>query len=141
MHTVRCTERTLVALADDNDELRDLLSRALRQDGYEVFTAADGRALLEIVDAHAPDVVIVDFEMPELNGIEVLRALEADAFVSVILITGLPLFDLDDEAYALGALAVLSKPFETETLTRAMSQPRRVGPARRVPRRHAALVR
>ena len=129
-------KRPIVALADDNDELRDLLANALRQEGYDVVEASDGRALLELVDAHAPDFVITDFEMPVLSGIDVLRALRDDPSL-VILITGSPLFDLDAEARALGAIAVISKPFDIETLTRVLKQPHRLGRARRAPRRVA----
>ena len=130
----------IVALADDNEELRDLLANGLRQEGYDVVEAADGRALLELALSRAPDFVITDFEMPVMNGMDVLRALRDHPDIRVILITGSPLFELDAEARALGALAVISKPFEMETLTRVLKQPRRLDRARRS-LRSAASVR
>ncbi len=64
--------KTIVAV-DDNAELLENLSEILGLAGYKVYTADNGKAGLEVIAAHRPDLVICDIMMPELNGLEVLK--------------------------------------------------------------------
>jgi len=114
--------RTFRALIIDDD--RDLLLLVRRTleftAGWEVVTAASGASGLEVARAAAPDVILVDVMMPELDGYEVCRRLKADpatAAVPVVLLTARR--DLDQRRLAeAGAAGVVSKPFQPEDLAR-----------------------
>jgi len=117
-------KQSLIAVADDADEVRALLVEALHVEGYDVIEARDGRGLLELLQCE-PDAIITDFDMPELNGIEALREIRCRTSSPVIFITGLSLLDVSPEALALGAVAVLPKPFELEALWRLLPASRK----------------
>ncbi len=110
----------VILLVDDEEPLRSNLSRYLTGLGYEVLTAANGRDALDIVEESEIDLLITDINMPEMDGIEVLRALRAKGtMVPVIAMSGGGVFDkrlLLGSAGALGATGRLDKPFELEAL-------------------------
>ena len=64
-----------VLVVDDLPDARDLLARLLRIGGYKSVTAEDGSAALSAVESEAPDLVLLDVMMPEMDGVEVLRRL------------------------------------------------------------------
>jgi two-component system response regulator (stage 0 sporulation protein F) len=65
-----------ILVADDEMSIRLLYSEELREEGYEVFTAANGKEALEVVAKETLDLIILDIKMPELSGIEVLRQIK-----------------------------------------------------------------
>lgn len=65
-----------ILVADDEMSIRLLYSEELREEGYEVFTAANGKEALEIVAKEPLDLIILDIKMPEMSGIEVLRQIK-----------------------------------------------------------------
>jgi len=65
-----------ILVADDEMAIRLLYSEELKEEGYEVFTAANGREALEIVEKESLDLVILDIKMPEMDGIEALRQIK-----------------------------------------------------------------
>ena len=65
-----------ILVADDEMSIRLLYSEELREEGYEVFTASNGREALEVVEKEPLDLIILDIKMPEMNGIEVLRRIK-----------------------------------------------------------------
>ena len=67
--------RASLLVVDDNDANRDVLSRRLRQRGYEVAVAADGPAAVEMIAQSGFDLILLDVEMPGMSGIEVLSTL------------------------------------------------------------------
>jgi DNA-binding response OmpR family regulator len=76
-----------VLIVDDEPELRAMLGRYLRTEGFDVAEATTGEdALLHIRDA-APDLVVLDVGLPDMDGFEVLRRLRADSDVAVIMLT------------------------------------------------------
>ncbi|MDP1760747.1 MAG: response regulator, partial [Deltaproteobacteria bacterium] len=65
-----------ILVADDEMSIRLLYSEELKEEGYEVYQAANGREALEIVDIIPLDLVILDIKMPEMDGIEALRQIK-----------------------------------------------------------------
>jgi CheY-like chemotaxis protein len=65
-----------ILVADDEMAIRLLYSEELKEEGYEVYTAANGREALDIVDQVPLDLVILDIKMPEIDGIEALRQIK-----------------------------------------------------------------
>jgi DNA-binding response OmpR family regulator len=67
-----------VLIADDDQRLLKMLCRTLTYEGLDVITAADGKRALELAYAQHPDVIVLDWMMPEQNGLGVLAALRED---------------------------------------------------------------
>jgi len=104
-----------ILVVDDHQSNRDLLSRRLSREGYEVTTAADGHAALAQVAAGNVDLVLLDLLMPGMSGYEVLCRLKADAQQSgipVIMISALDEFESVIRCIDAGAEDYLSKPFD-----------------------------
>lgn len=75
-----------ILVVDDEPKIRQILASYLRQDGFDVMEAADGETALEMIGT-GPDVVILDIQLPGLDGIEVLRQFRISSDVPVILLT------------------------------------------------------
>lgn len=100
-----------VLIADDDRKIIDMLRRTLAYEGYHVVTAADGREALAKAQAHRPDVVVLDWLMPGLDGIEVARRLrEADA-TPILMLTARDAIEDRVEGLDSGADDYLVKPF------------------------------
>jgi len=67
-----------ILLVDDDKELLAALEVKLRKEGYQIDTAPDGEAALEMIATDLPDLVILDVNMPRMNGMDVCRALRSD---------------------------------------------------------------
>jgi two-component system NtrC family response regulator len=106
-----------ILLADDDESLRKVIEFNLEQEGYEIITASDGAAALELYDEHAPDLVITDIKMPGLDGIELLKEIRRrDMEKLVIVITAFGAIDTAIEAMKLGAYDYITKPFNRDEL-------------------------
>jgi len=108
-----------ILLADDNAQVRRMLSSYLSKNGHEVETAKDGRAAWELILANQEgfDLVFADVKMPVMNGLELLEKIqENDIEVPVIIMTGYAVIELTMKAFKLGAFDFLTKPFEFESL-------------------------
>jgi two-component system, OmpR family, phosphate regulon response regulator PhoB len=110
------TPRT-VLVVDDEPMLRNLLSRLLRMEGYEVVEAADGQAALDVVRDHEPDLVLLDVMMPARDGLDVLGDLRRTSNVPVILVSALA--EEADRVVGLkmGADDYVAKPFSAAELS------------------------
>ncbi len=103
---------TKILVIDDLDEARVAIAEMLTREGYEVIDAANGKEGLKMVEKHAPDVVVSDILMPEMDGIGFLREIrKSKPHLPVIAFTAS--FDLPylKAAQTLGAVHVLHKPF------------------------------
>ena len=106
---------TRILLIDDEEIVRDSCTEILRDEPYEVATAADGAAGLERMRDFRPDLVVVDLKMPGLSGLEVLeRIREADPTLVPIVITGYATVSSAVDAMKRGAYDFLPKPFTPE---------------------------
>ncbi len=109
-----------IAIVDDDESLRQLLSLHLRNAGYEVFAAEDAIAGAHLVVEQAPDLVICDVAMPYMDGYEFITALRADPATREIPVIFLTVKDdVIERARALGA-AYLMKPVMADALLRAV---------------------
>ena len=103
----------MIVVAEDHEDIRFVVQRALERAGHQVVTAGDGAAALDAVRKHRPDVVITDLDMPHMSGLELCRAIRADAslrHIPVVLASG-SLLPGDPRAAEVGASATLLKPF------------------------------
>ncbi len=103
-----------ILVVDDEAHILQVLSLKLRNAGYEVITAVDGEEALEYAAKRLPQVIITDFQMPYMTGLELCRALAANpatAAIPVLMLTARG-HALDADDLALGNIRdVLSKPF------------------------------
>jgi len=110
-----------VLVVDDDADTREMCAEALRRDGYDVVVADSGRSAEAVVHSSAVDAAVVDLKMPEMGGLEVLRAVkQADPDTVVILITAFPTVDTAVEAMKFGAAEYLVKPFSPQQLGAAV---------------------
>jgi two-component system NtrC family response regulator len=106
-----------ILIADDDQGLRKIIEFNLEQEGYDIITASDGKEALKLYDEHAPDLVITDIKMPELDGIELLKEIKRrDIEKLVIVITAFGAIDTAIEAMKLGAYDYITKPFNRDEL-------------------------
>ncbi len=108
-------ERPLVLAVDDEPANRALLGKLLRHQGYDVVEASDGRAALEAVTEHAPDLVCLDVMMPVMDGIEVCQRLRQQtdhAGLPILMLTALNRPHDKARGIEAGANDLLSKPFD-----------------------------
>ena len=124
-----------ILVVDDDAELSGLVAFALKQAGYFVLEAGDGVQGLQVVGAERPDLVILDVNMPRLNGFEVLQRLRADGIATPVLMLTVRSSEEDQvHALDLGADDFLTKPFSPRTLlARVRALLRRVGVEKPLP--------
>ena len=115
------TPRRLM-IVDDDPNIRPILERFVRPLGFDVQYFDNGREALGRMHELLPDVAMVDLQMPELSGIDVLKAIRAEhPDCQVILMTGNASVDTAVEAVKAGALDYLSKPFDFDRLTELLN--------------------
>jgi len=114
-----------ILIADDNRDAREMLALHLSLLGYNVAVAADGREAVQWARSYRPDLIVMDLDMPEVDGLTAIRELQSDALtaaIPVIVLTGHDLkAELKDVAIAVGAVAYLMKPCFPEELAREVS--------------------
>jgi type IV pilus assembly protein PilB len=111
-------EGNRVLVADDDPQMRRLIRIVLQREGFEVLEANDGLDALELIEQGSVDLVILDVEMPRLNGLGVLEEIRAQmrtASLPVIILTALQ-DDTEEKALDLGAQDYLTKPVQTRSL-------------------------
>ena len=106
-----------VLIVDDDPRLLKMLRRTLTYEGLNVVTAADGQEGLDQVHAHRPDLIILDWLMPEMDGIEVVRQLRAEHNKTfVLMLTARDAIENRVQGLESGADDYLVKPFAPEEL-------------------------
>ncbi len=109
----------LVLVVDDSLTVRKITSRLLEREGYRVATAKDGVEALEFMQDEIPAVMLLDIEMPRMDGFEVTRAVRADARLRdlpIIMITSRTAEKHHQHALDLGVNAYMGKPYQDEAL-------------------------
>src|SRR4030042_517037 len=104
-----------VLVIDDEEDVRTVLEYRLKSDGFDVYSAADGSAGLKIASEKRPDVILLDWVMPKMNGLEVLSGLrqnERAKDIIVFMLTAKNMMDDLSTALANGAHDYIVKPFD-----------------------------
>ena len=114
-----------ILVADDSRVMRQIVIRTLRQAGYaghDIVEAENGRQALELVHSESPDLVLSDWNMPEMTGIDLLAALcSAGSSVPFGFVTSEGSADMRARAEAGGALFLIAKPFTAEAFDEALA--------------------
>ncbi|CAN5125340.1 sigma-54 dependent transcriptional regulator [soil metagenome] len=106
-----------VIIVDDEQSYRQLLTLVFEDEGYSIRTAMNGRQALALLEEEPADIIISDVKMPDMDGIEMLRAVrETLPDVGVILMTAFASVETAREAFKLGADDFIQKPFDVEEL-------------------------
>ena len=106
-----------ILVADDEANIRELVTLYLEKEGFSVITASDGRAAVNSAREFQPDLIVLDLMMPELSGYEVCRELRRDSDVPILMLTARG-DDVDRiVGLELGADDYLGKPFHPRELT------------------------
>ena len=116
-------EQEKILIVDDEPDTILILQDRLEMEGYEVVTATDGCDALELIDQDLPDLVLLDIQMPRLDGIETLTHLhEKYPGILVLMLTAHGTIQRAVEATKQGAYDFLEKPFQPEHITQKVDQ-------------------
>jgi two-component system chemotaxis response regulator CheY len=114
-----------VLIVDDSRVMRQIVSRTLRQAGYTdllLLEAANGLEAYELVQTHQPDLVLSDWNMPEMNGYDLLKSLRGRGHgVPFGFVTSEGTQEMRSKAQAAGALFLVEKPFTPESFKDALT--------------------
>ena len=112
-----------ILLIDDDEGLVHFLSRFFKRKGYAVAICADGASAIEKIGGESFDLILLDYKMPELNGLDTLSAIkDIEVKTPVILMTAYSTTELAIEAMKRGAYDYLVKPFERKDLSRIVNE-------------------
>ncbi len=116
------SQRPLLVIVDDEQGILDVVSRFAERAGFDVATCSHGRDAIALIQARRPDLVMVDLRMPEVGGLDILRAIrDVDAHCQAVLMTGYASVDTAVEAVKLGASDYLTKPLDFGRLDQLLS--------------------
>ena len=139
---ILCPMPRTILIVDDDPHIRQLLVFAFGKAGLDAIEAADGEAALAVAEAHAPDLVVLDINMPRIDGLEVCRRLRAAGDVPILFLSS-----RDDEldrilGIELGADDYVVKPFSPrEVVARTMAILRRIAAHPPAADHHPAAIR
>lgn len=114
-----------ILIVDDSDSLREVVGIALKNAGYEVIEGADGQEGLNQLDGKKIHLIISDVNMPNMNGIEMVKKIKdmsAYKFTPIIMLTTESGEGLKDEGRSAGVKAWMVKPFKPEQMLDAVSK-------------------
>ncbi|MFH0940946.1 MAG: response regulator [Candidatus Omnitrophota bacterium] len=109
-----------ILVIEDFPRVREVLDIFLTKAGYSVFVASNGKDGIELAQREKPELMLIDFKLQDLDGMEVLRCLRAfDKEAKIFIISGLYAEDLEKEALDNGATGFLSKSLGIEAIVKA----------------------
>ena len=115
-----------ILIAEDDKDIRELLKLYLESEGYRVLEAENGRLALELAQKEQPDMAILDVMMPEMNGLEVTRALRKSSEIPILILSAKSTDNDKILGLNLGADDYIAKPFNPmEIVARVKAQLRR----------------
>jgi len=111
------SRRPLLLVVDDETSVLTLTKRIAESEGFEVIVCTSGMQALKLAEERRPDLIMVDLRMPDVNGLDIVRALrKTDTNATIVLMTGYASIDSAVEAVKIGAADYLTKPFDMERL-------------------------
>ncbi|MGD9897987.1 MAG: response regulator transcription factor [Calditrichaceae bacterium] len=105
-----------ILVVDDSIVIRKMVEIALEDENYHIETAVSGKDGLALIDKINPDLVILDMMLPDINGIEILKAIKASKGIPVIMLSGKDSPQMVEKAKSEGADEFLPKPFKDDEL-------------------------
>ena len=117
--STQITGKPLVLVADDDATHRKVIQKVLEESGFRVITAPNGKDAIDQVATFNPDVILLDVEMPEMDGFavcEIIRARKADREIPIFIITSRDDPESVERAYTVGATDFLTKPIALPVL-------------------------
>jgi len=108
-----------ILIVDDNPTNLKLVTYVVRAQGYEVDTAVDATAALQLIRDHRPDLVLMDLQLPGIDGLELARRLKSDPetrAIAIIAVTAYAMKGDREKALAAGCDDYITKPIDTRTL-------------------------
>jgi len=114
-----------ILIVEDNPQSMRLMEMLLRSKGYTLFKAMDGEEALNMVARERPDLVMMDIQLPKMNGLEVTRRLREDPAFShtpIIAVTAYSMKGDRERVLEAGCDAYLSKPINTRELPRMVAE-------------------
>ncbi|HZL08438.1 MAG TPA: response regulator [Prolixibacteraceae bacterium] len=112
-----------ILIVDDSESIREVLAYSLENAGYQVLVACDGMDALKYFDGRTIDLLLTDYHMPNLNGLELVvkvRQTENYKYIPILVLTTENQIEMIREARDSGATGWLLKPFNTEKLLRTL---------------------
>jgi two-component system cell cycle response regulator DivK len=120
------SEKILVLVVEDNEQNRILMRQILIHHGYEVLEAADGLTGLELARTHLPALILLDIQMPMMNGFAVIRELRQDTgylrTCKVIAVTSFAMKNDREKALEAGFDEYVTKPIDTRKFPELIKQ-------------------
>jgi CheY-like chemotaxis protein len=114
-----------ILIVDDNPQNLKLAKVILAAEGYEVRTAIDAEDALRILDSFTPSLILMDLQLPRMDGLELTRRLKADPARREVIIIALTAYAMkgdDQKAFAAGCDDYISKPIDIDALPRVVAE-------------------
>jgi DNA-binding response OmpR family regulator len=121
----RSQKMARILIAEDNAEIRALVSSILSEEGHKVTVAQNGQQALDMMVQEAPDLLVLDIMMPQVDGYTVLKELKASGIRDAVKILVLTAKTSESDwvrGYKLGADGYITKPFDIDELTSQIDQ-------------------
>jgi len=113
-----------VLVAEDSEDTRIMLKRAFEMKGYHVFEAEDGLQAIEIARKYRPSLMVVDLNMPVLDGLEMIKNFREHEghgeHIPIVAITAYDVYGMEEAAFENGCNRYLSKPLDLDELDRTL---------------------
>lgn len=113
-----------VLIAEDSQDTREMLKRAFEVKGYRVYVASNGQEALDLTQKYTPNLIVVDLNMPVLDGLEMVRYVRElkgpTEQVPIVAMTAYDVYGMEEAARESGCNEYLSKPFDLKELDRVL---------------------
>jgi DNA-binding response OmpR family regulator len=114
----------MVVIAEDSRDTRQMLRQVLELKGYRVLEAKDGKEAILLTRTYKPNLILVDLNMPELDGLETIKYVRTmkgtDEKVPIVAMTAFDVYGMEAAALEAGCNEYLTKPFDLEELDRKL---------------------
>ena len=119
------SEQITILVVEDEAHIRRVLEYNLKLDGFEVYLAEDGATGLKLARENSPDLILLDWLMPVMNGLQVLAELKTDSsteHIPVFMLTAKGMLNDVTQAIEMGADDYITKPFNTRQLGKTIRE-------------------